>query len=85
MVEYLSGERIQGTTIERTGASAETLYDNTSTNSGASMSNGGTYYAYGNEFQSTCADIGKTFNKWSITWARNNSPQGVVELSLIHI
>lgn len=82
MVEFLSGQRIQGTTIERNGVSANGIYDFTSVNSGASMSNGGTYYAYGNEYQSTYGEIGKTFNKWSITWQRNNSPQGVVEAQI---
>ena len=71
-IQYLDSKRIQG-------IRGEEYYEETDANSGASMSNGGVYYAYGTEIRAGNSAIGKQANKWTIQFGRNNSPQGVVE------
>ena len=51
MVEYLSGERVQG-------YSGTTYYHETTVNSDTGMGSGQTYYAYGSEIRSTFDGIG---------------------------
>ena len=74
MVEYLSGERVQG-------YSGTTYYHETTVNSDTGMGSGQTYYAYGSEIRSTFDGIGKKADKWTITFS-NNSAEGVVEAQL---
>mgnify|MGYP003668955928 CR=1 FL=1 len=71
-IKYLDSKRIQA-------LSGETYYQEADGNSGASMSNGGTYYAYGTEIRAGHSSITKKADKWTIRFGRNNSPQGVVE------
>ena len=71
-IEYKDSKRIQG-------IRGEEYYEETDANSGASMSNGGIYYAYGTEIRAGNSAIGKQANKWTILLQRNNSPQGVIE------
>jgi hypothetical protein len=71
-IEYKDSKRI----VTLGGA---TYYEETDANSGASMSNGGIYYAYGTEIRAGNSSITKKADKWTIRFGRNNSPQGVVE------
>tara|TARA_X000001382_G_scaffold130799_1_gene127007 strand:+ start:173 stop:916 length:744 start_codon:yes stop_codon:yes gene_type:complete len=71
-ITYHAGRRIQG-------IRGEEYYEETDANSGASMSDGGIYYAYGTEIRAGNSAIGKQANKWTILLQRNNSPQGAVE------